>query len=62
MFGYEYDQWKTMSDIDEEQESKYSETEEDLELFMEVTANDGEMVRGYEIISVKYILSMIKVI
>lgn len=33
-----------MSDIDEEQESKYSETEEDLELFMEVTANDGEMV------------------
>lgn len=44
MFGYEYDQWKTMSDIDEEQESKYSETEEDLELFMEVINNGKEKI------------------
>lgn len=44
MFGCEYDQWKTMSDIDEEQENKYPETEEDLELFMEVTNNGKEKI------------------
>ena len=44
MFGYEYDQRKTMSDIDDEQESKYLETEEDLELFMEVTNNGKEKI------------------
>lgn len=37
--GYEYDQWKTISDIDYEESFKteINDTEEDLKLFMEIT-------------------------
>ena len=38
MFNYEYDQWKTMSDIDqEEQDNKvYKEADDGLELLLEI--------------------------
>lgn len=43
MFNYEYDQWKTMADVDqEEQDNKvYKEADDGLELLLEVIAING---------------------
>ena len=43
MFNYEYDQWKTMSDVDQEdQDNKgYKEADDELELLLEVIAING---------------------
>lgn len=46
MFGYEYDQWKTMSDLDEEScITECCDTDDGLELLLEIIK--GEDVDEY---------------